>query len=49
MIYIADSVVVKRLDREFVVDIGISWEGGMKTSTYPPMRPYEGDQMQDYE
>jgi hypothetical protein len=26
-----------------------NWEGGMKTSTHPPMGPYEGDQMQDYE
>jgi hypothetical protein len=23
-------------------------EAGMKTSTHPPMRPYEGDQRQDY-
>jgi len=28
---------------------GITREGGMKTSTHLPMRPYEGDQMQDYE
>jgi hypothetical protein len=21
----------------------------IKTSTYPPVRPYEGDQMQDYQ
>ena len=27
----------------------IGWEGGMKTSTHPPMRSYEGDQMQDCE
>jgi hypothetical protein len=28
---------------------GFNWEGGVKTPTHPPMRPYEGDQMQDYE
>lgn len=29
--------------------LGISWEGGIKTSTRPTMRAYEGDEVQDSE
>jgi hypothetical protein len=37
------------IEEILIVSIETSWEGGMKTFTNPSLRPYEGDQMQDYE